>query len=355
MDVNLTLSKIAEIVGGNLHSADSLFVVKNISSLEKATDQDLAIILDRGDASVFDSVSKEKIKASKAWCFLTNTADFFAEENYILVKDSTLAFQLLVNYLKKIELQKNIPSVISSGAVVHPTAIIGMGSKIGRGTQIEAQVFVGTNCVIGSDVTLYPGVKILDGCIVGDSSIIHSGTVIGSDGFGYKITKLGMIKIPQIGIVRVGKFVEIGANCTIDRAAFDETIIGDGVKMDNLVHIAHNVKIGASTAILAQTGIAGSVTIGVGCQIGGQVAIKNDTKIGDGVKIVSKSVVMNDLEDGAIVCGIPAISFTKWKRISVIVSRLPELVKSFESAKHMFQNAGKNRPWYLRIFNIFKK
>lgn len=355
MEVNLTLSKINEIVGGELHSADPLFAVKNIASLETACEQDLAIILDRGDASVFDAVNKEKIKKSQAGCFLTNTAALFADKAYILVKDSTLAFQQLVDYLKKIELQKNIESVISSDAYIHYSSVISSGAQIGRGTQIHAHVFVGSNCIIGENVTIYPGARILDSCIVGDGSIIHSGAIIGSDGFGYKVTKHGMVKIPQIGIVKIGKFVEIGANSTIDRAAFDETVIGDGVKIDNLVHIAHNVKVGASTAILAQTGIAGSVVIGIGCQIGGQVAIKNDTKIGNGVKIVSKSAVMNDLEDGAIVCGIPAIPFTKWKRISVIVNRLPEFIKSFESAKNMFQIGGKNSPWYLKVFNIFKK
>lgn len=343
MEVNLRLSKIAEIIGGELHSADSFFVIKSISSLEKASDHDLAIILDRGDASVFDAVNKEKIKASKAGCFLTNNAELFENKNYILVKDTTIAFQQLVNYLTSVDILKNIPSTISSDSVIHPTAVVCDGAKIGRGTRIEAQAFVGRYCVIGENVTIYPGAKVLDNCIVGDGTIIHSGVVIGSDGFGYKVTKQGLIKIPQIGIVKIGRHVEIGANCTIDRAAFDETVIGDGVKMDNLIHIAHNVKVGAGTAILAQTGIAGSVTIGIGCQIGGQVAIKNDTKIGNGVKIVSKSVVMKDLEDGAVVCGIPAIPFTRWKRISVIINKLPELANE------------KTKPWYLRIFSIFKK
>ena len=263
-----------------------------------------------------------RLKNSKAGFLISCVADL-PEKKYIIVKDAVEAFTKLVDYLtvqsfaSKLDTGKSEKNV-SPTALVDPLAVICDGATVGNGSIVNALAFVGRNCVIGAGVVLYPGAKILDNCIIGDGSIIHAGAVIGSDGFGYKVTKQGMQKIPQIGIVRIGRMVEIGANCTIDRASFDETVIGDGVKMDNLVHIAHNVKIGPSCAILAQTGIAGSVQIGIGCQIGGQVAIKNDTKIGNGVKIVSKSAVLNDLVDGEVVCGMPAIPFTKWKRISVL-------------------------------------
>ena len=150
---------------------------------------------------------------------------------------------------------------------------------------------------------------------------------IGSDGFGYKVTKAGMQKIPHTGVVTVGRGVEIGANCSIDRALFDATVIGDGVKIDNNVHVAHNVIIGSGSAILAQTGIAGSAVIGMGCQIGGQVAIKNNVRIGNFAKVVSKSGVLNDIKDGETVAGIPAIPFGQWKRFVVASQKLPEMIK----------------------------
>jgi UDP-3-O-[3-hydroxymyristoyl] glucosamine N-acyltransferase len=326
MEVNLTLDKVLEIVDGVASSVDSNFLIKNIRSLEDAKESDLAVILDKGDASVFDSISIDKIKNSTAGLILSSSV-VVDGKNYIIVKDALSAFQKLFAYLSDQRARIIVEKNIEPSALIDPSAIICDGVKIGASSVIGAQVFIGRDCVIGAGVLIYPGVKILDRCLIGDGAIIHSGAVIGSDGFGYQVTKQGMKKIPQIGIVNVGRMVEVGANTCIDRAAFEETKIGDGVKIDNCVHVAHNVKIGAATAILAQTGIAGSAQIGIGCQIGGQVAIKNDVKIGNGVKIVSKSAVLNDLEDGAVVCGIPAIPFSKWKRIHVLQQKLPEYSK----------------------------
>lgn len=333
MEVNLTLDKVLEIVDGVANSVDSNFLIKNVRALESAGEFDLAVILDRGDASVFDAIGIDKIKKSAAGLFLSN-AVVVDGKNYIIVKDAVAALQKLFDYLLNQRSKKNIEKNIESTVFIDPTAVVCDGVKIGAKTVIGAQVFIGRDCVIGAGVLLYPGVKILDRCVIGDGTIIHSGTVIGSDGFGYQVTKQGMQKIPQIGIVRIGKMVEIGANSAIDRASFEETVVGDGVKIDNCVHVAHNVKIGSATAILAQTGIAGSVQIGIGCQIGGQVAIKNDVKIGNGVKIVSKSGVLNDLEDGAVVGGIPAIPFAKWKRIHVLLQKLPEMSKFLIDAQN---------------------
>ncbi len=326
--------------------------------METAESQDLAIIVERGDASVFDSVSLDKIKNSKAGLLLSSNADV-PEKNYIIVKDAVGAFQKLVNYLNQqvisnLGKNSNVGKIIDPTAFVHPSAIVCDGAKIGAGTVINALAFVGKNCVIGDRVTLHPGVKILDRCIIGYGTEIHSGAVIGSDGFGYKVTTQGMQKIPHIGIVRIGKMVEIGANTAIDRSSFDETVIGDGVKIDNLVHIAHNVKIGASTAILAHTAIGGSTQIGIGCQISGHVVIKNDIKIGNGVKIVSMSGVMHNLADNEVVCGVPAIPFTKWKRISVLQLRLPEFAKFIAEIQRFIKDS--NQSWFKRtLFKFFKK
>jgi UDP-3-O-[3-hydroxymyristoyl] glucosamine N-acyltransferase len=146
-------------------------------------------------------------------------------------------------------------------------------------------------------------------------------------------------KIPQIGIVRVGAHVELGANVTIDRAAFDETVIDDGAKLDNLVSIAHNVTVGKSSAILAQSCIGGSTRTGAGCLIGAQVAISDNMIIGNRAKIVSKSGIMENVGDGQVVAGAPAVSFTEWKRIQVILRQLPTMVRHIQK---MMQQ----QPWW---------
>ncbi len=310
MEVNLTLDKVLEIVDGVASSVDSNFLIKNIRSIEMAQECDLGVILDRGEESVFDSIAVDKIKNSVAGLILSSSI-VVDGKNYLIVKDALSSFQKLINYLSDQRARKIVEKNIDPGAFIDPSAVVCDGVKIGANSVIGAQSFIGRDCMIGAGVLIYPGVKILDRCLIGDGTIIHSGAVIGSDGFGYQVTKQGMRKIPQIGIVKIGKMVEIGANTSIDRASFDQTVIGDGVKIDNCVHIAHNVRIGAATAILAQTGIAGSAQIGSACQIGGQVAIKNDVKIGNGVKIVSKSAVLSDLDDKAVVCGIHTIFYVE--------------------------------------------
>jgi UDP-3-O-[3-hydroxymyristoyl] glucosamine N-acyltransferase len=324
--------------------ADNDFVVHRMTSLTSAESNDLAVVLDRGDASVFGAVSSDAIKNSKAGVLLTQEPFAFGHR-YIVVKDALTAFTKLTTFIMQQQVQKLAAPVIEDNVSVDPSAVIRRGSVIGAGSVVSAHVFIGIGCNIGKNALLYPGVKILDYCIIGDNVIIHAGAVIGSDGFGYQVSKTGLRKLPHVGIVRIGSNVEIGANCTIDRAMFDQTSIGDGVKLDNSVHIAHNVTVGAHTVILAQTGIAGSVEIGVGCQIGGQVAIKDHVKIGNGVKIVSTSAVMNDVKNGEIVAGVPAIQFGQWKRQMVALNKLPDIVKQANKLK---ESATKS--WWQRLF-----
>lgn len=363
MQINLTLGEIKEIIGADTCSNNILdsFLIKNISSLETADSQDIAILMDRGENSVFDNVSIEKIKNSKAG-FILSKEVVCSEKKYLLVKDPIEAFNKLVNFLNKKDLQNNCTNLIddsafvsksskiAKGVIVQQNSVILDGAIIEGDSFIGAQSFVGKNVFIGSNVKIYPSVKILDNCIIGNNTIIHSGTVIGSDGFGYSVTKTGLKKIPQIGIVKIGNDVEIGANCSIDRAAFDRTIIGNGVKIDNMVHVAHNVIIGDHTVILAQTGIAGGAIIGFGCQIGGQVAIKDHIKIGNGTKIVSKSGVMKDVEDNQIVCGIPAIQFNQWKRISVVLNKLPDYFKILTKIQTFIENKESKKSFWSRFF-----
>ncbi|MFA6526818.1 MAG: UDP-3-O-(3-hydroxymyristoyl)glucosamine N-acyltransferase [Candidatus Babeliales bacterium] len=335
MNLGFTLEQITTVINGKREfSNDSLSSIQRITSLEKATPNDLAVILDRGNASVFDQLSLDKITSSNAGVFIATRA-IVPGKNYILVDDALAAFNTLIALAKKTELETHaaLPDSDRSNITVGRNAVIEPSATIGQHTTVSALCYIGKHCTIGTNVILHPSVTILDHCVVGDYSIIHAGTVVGSDGFGYQVNATGLRKIPQIGNVVIGKGVEIGANCSIDRATFDATIISDGVKIDNNVHIAHNVFVGQSSVILAQTAIAGSARIGIGCQIGGQVAIKDNVVLGDGVKVVSKSGVLTDIAAGQTVAGIPAIPFNDWKRLTVIFKKLPELYKQTQQPK----------------------
>lgn len=355
--INLTIKELCGIIEGS-STLDNSFLIKNISSLEKASNSDLAVVFDPEDNSVFAPLAVEKIKNSKA-AIILSSKKVVDGKNYLIVKDPLAAIEKIDNFLisKKYKRTDLIHkrsyvadfAVVEDNVSVDPFAVIEDDAKIGCGSNIGANSFIGKGAQIGCNVTIHPGAKVLDRCIVGDNSIIHSGAVIGSDGFGYRVMKTGLRKVPHIGIVRIGRFVEIGANTCIDRSEFDETVIGDGVKMDNNVHIAHNVKVGPGTAILAHTGIAGSAVIGAGCQIGGLVAIRDHIVIGNYVKIVSKSAVMKNVSDGEVICGIPSVKFSEWKRIMVCMNKLPEAFKYLKGIKKYIEER-KKRGFFSRLF-----
>ncbi len=348
MNINLPLHTILAVLPGvKSCSVDQSFIFQAITSLEKATAIDFAVMLDRGDASVFDPVSLKAVERSSAGAVLAG-CDIQGKPT-IVVADVIKAYDALTAYV--LQQCRYAAAIIAPSAIVHPSAVIDSGATIGDNSVIHALVYIAQGVVIGAGVVVHAGAKILDRCIIGDGSIIQANAVIGSDGFGYQVSRHGMRKLRHIGIVRIGKAVEIGANCTIDRAMFEETIIGDGTKIDNGVHIAHNVRIGFSCAILAQTGIAGSVVVGNGCQIGGQVAIKDHVTIGDGAKIVSKSAVMNDISSGETVCGIPAIQFSQWKRIAVSLAKLPDVIKLAKQHTASAQKA-RARAWWWRLLGL---
>jgi len=206
---------------------------------------------------------------------------------------------------------------------------VGRNASIGNHTRIFPQVHVGENVQIGENCIIYPGVKIYNDCKIGDRCIIHAGTVIGSDGFGFAPQKDGSYKkIPQLGNVIIEDDVELGANVAIDRAVMGSTVIEKGVKVDNLVQIAHNVKIGAHTILVSQVGIAGSSTIGKYCTIAGQVGIVGHITIADKVTIASQSGVSNSIKnEGEILLGSPAIPASNAKRSIAVYRNLPEMYR----------------------------
>ena len=222
-------------------------------------------------------------------------------------------------------------AVVAADAVVAPSVSIGPGCVVESGVRVGANSIIGPACVIGRGAVIGAGsrlmarVTVYHGCRVGDRAILHAGVVIGSDGFGYVQADGTWEKIPQVGIVEIGNDVEIGANSTIDRARVGRTVIGDGVKIDNLVQVAHNCVIGDHTAIAALVGIAGSTTIGRGVQIGGQAGVTGHVRVGDGAVIAGQAGVTKDVPAGVFVSGFPAIPHREALKQQAHVSRLPGL------------------------------
>ena len=226
---------------------------------------------------------------------------------------------------------------IAAGATVSP------GARIGAHSVISAGAFVGPNAEIGADTWLHPNVSVLAGCRVGDRCILHAGAVIGSDGFGYAWDGSAHRKIPQRGIVRVEDDVEVGANSTIDRATFGETVIGRGTKIDNLVQVGHNVVVGESSILCAQAGIAGSSRLGAGVTLAGQVGIGDHAEIGPRATLTGQAGIASraTVPAGAVVSGMPAAPHRSFLKSAALLARLPELVRRLEALERAAGGRGK--------------
>lgn len=252
------------------------------------------------------------------------------------VKDPYSAFAALLRQYQRLMQQHLVgredPSFVDATVTLGEEVYIGAFAYLGKHVQIGnrvkiyPQAYIGDEVVIEDDSIIYPGVKIYNGCRVGKKVTLHGGCVIGSDGFGFAPQADGTLKkVPQIGIVVIEDGVEIGANTTIDRATIGQTTIRAGAKIDNLVQLAHNVEVGPSTVIAAQTGISGSTKVGAGVMIGGQVGIVGHIQIGDGAKINAQSGVSKTLGAGKTVTGSPAYDYNHALRSQAVNRRLPEL------------------------------
>ena len=229
-------------------------------------------------------------------------------------------------------------AVLGRGVNIGPNAVVGDDVSIGDKARIGPNVSIGNNCMIGQGTIIHANVSIYHGVRIGDDCILHSGSVIGSDGFGFAPSTDGWVKIHQLGTVEIGSRVEIGSNSTIDRGAIENTIIADGVKIDNLTHIAHNVKIGENTAFAAQSGIAGSTKIGKNCVFGGQSGVVGHIEIVDGVTITAKGMVTKSIKDaGVYSSGTSFSEMGRWRKnvvrfqqLDAIFKRLVKLEKEFK-------------------------
>lgn len=247
------------------------------------------------------------------------------------------AYESLAQLLTLYEASKPKKEGVHSLAFISPSAKIGKNVYIGAFAfvgenaviedyvQIYPHSFIGDNVKIGNNTLIYSGVNIYHDCHIGKECILHSGAVIGADGFGFAPTPNGYEKIPQIGIVILEDRVDIGANTCVDRATMGHTIIHEGVKIDNLIQVAHNDEIGSNTVMAAQSGVAGSTKIGQWCMIGGQVGIVGHSHIGDHVSIGAQSGIPGNVKNGSTLMGSPAIDAKAWMRSTIVFKKLPDL------------------------------
>jgi UDP-3-O-[3-hydroxymyristoyl] glucosamine N-acyltransferase len=229
-------------------------------------------------------------------------------------------------------------------ARVHPEATVMAGATVEKGASVGARsvlypgAYVGEGVTVGEDCLLYPNVTVREGCQVGSRVILHASCVVGADGFGFAFDTEGAngpehFKIPQTGIVRIEDDVEVGACTCIDRATLGETVIGRGTKIDNLVQIAHNVKVGPLSLICAQAGVSGSAELGTGVVLAGQVGVVGHIRVGDLAKVGAQSGVAHDVEDGQVVSGSPAVPHREWLKNSAALGQLGDLLKEVRALR----------------------
>lgn len=331
--MTLTLGELAERVGGEV-SGDGGCIISNVAPLKSAKPGDISFLSDT-------HFLRYLAKTSASAVILRNKDKDACPVNALVVEDPYVTYAYVAQILcplSPFDAGIHPSAEIDNKASVHKTAWIGPNVVIGANTKIAADVYIGPGCVINDNVEigessrLTAGVVIYPGTRIGKRSLFHAGAVIGSDGFGFANDNGKWIKIPQLGGVLIGDDVEVGANTTIDRGALEDTVVEDGVKLDNQIQIAHNVRIGAHTAIAACTGIAGSTTIGKRCAIGGGVGIIGHLNIVDDVHITATSFVSKSiLKPGVYSSGTPLESNHQWRKNHVRMKQLDEMARRIKN------------------------
>jgi len=291
-----------------------------------------SIILVNQSFETTEPVKATLIKVPDAYAALASLLTLVAQ--YLNPKKSGIEQPVYISQSAKIP-EKDI--------YIGAFAYIGENVQIGDNAQLYPQVYIGDNVQIGDNCILYAGVKIYSGTKIGNNCIIHAGAVIGSDGFGFAPDGEKYNKIPQIGIVEIKDRVEIGANVTIDRATMGKTSIHEGVKLDNLIHVAHNVEIGENTVMAAQVGIAGSSKVGRHCMLGGQVGISGHIQIGDNVQVGAQAGVPNSLKPNTVLLGTPAMDAKGFAKSSAVFKNLPDLQRDVTRMKQEIEQLKKSK------------
>lgn len=332
--MEFTALQIADILNG-IVEGDGSVVVTHFSKIEDGK---------AGSLTFLANPKYERFIYSTGASAVLVNEDFKASEPVkavvIRVKNAYASLAVLLDFVEKFKVKKSgvdplacisASASVADGCFVGPFACIGEGAVIGENSRVHPHCVIGDGVVVGRDCVLYPGVKVYEGCIIGNRCILHAGAVVGADGFGFAPVGEEYKKIPQLGNVVLADDVEIGANTTIDRAVMGSTTVGRGVKIDNLVQIAHNVDIGSNTVMAAQVGISGSVKIGTGCRIGGQVGIAGHIKIGDNASLAAQTGIISDIAEGATVFGTPALNARSFLRSYSLFSKLPDIYRTINS------------------------
>jgi UDP-3-O-[3-hydroxymyristoyl] glucosamine N-acyltransferase len=329
------LAELAELVGGRVEG-DPERGIEALRTLEAAGPGDLSFL---NHARYRDQAVESRAGALLVGSGLvsggTGMDDLRKDGRPLLVVDDTAyALALLLPRLHPAEAPEpgvHSTAVIDPGASVDstahvgPYAVIGAASSVGPRAAVHAHVVIGRRCAVGEGAVLHPHAVLYDDTQVGSGAIVHAGVVLGADGFGYATHGGVHHKVPQIGRVVLEVGVEVGANTTIDRATLGETRIGQGTKIDNLVQVGHNVRVGRHCILCGQAGIAGSTELGNYVVLAGQSGVSGHIKLGDGVQVAAKSAALSPVEAGKQVAGIPAVELRKWRRQAVLIARLEEM------------------------------
>jgi UDP-3-O-[3-hydroxymyristoyl] glucosamine N-acyltransferase len=340
--MELSLTEIAELVQGEIEGENTINI-HGVAKIEDAGIGEITFISNPKYAKHIDTTMASAVLVSK---------DFPATTRPVIRTNNPY-----LSFLKVLKVFHPPGETLAAG--IHPSAIIDKTTKIAAQVRIGAGVVIDRDCKIGENVSIYPGVIIGRKVVIGDNTIIyanvvlrervqigssviiHSGTIIGSDGFGFAREGQQYHKIPQVGTVIIEDDVEIGANCTIDRATLGMTILHKGVKLDNLIQVAHNVEIGENTVIAAQTGISGSTKIGKNVMIGGQVGFVGHIEIGDNTTIGAQSGVSKSLPPNSVFFGYPARPIMQAKREEAALRKLPDLLKRISELEATVNNISK--------------
>lgn len=328
--MEVTVGELALLVGGEVRGRADV-TVRCAAAVADAVEGDVVLA---EDARFFDRASR-----CGASCIIASAraGRDCPGKSVIVVGDPGGAFAVVLRHFAGREPQPDAgvgPGAVVArgaslgrGAAIGANCYIGSGASVGDGCVIYPNAYVGDGVSIGEGTVVHPGVVIYRNCRIGRRVTLHAGVVIGADGFGYRPGCGEMVKLPHIGAVEIGDGVEIGANSTVDRAKTGVTVIGAGTKIDNLVHIAHNVRIGSNCVIVALSGVAGSVRIGDNVTLAAQTGIKDHVVIGDGCVVAARAGVIGSLADGSVVSGFPARDHRTEKRAQAARLRLPEMME----------------------------
>lgn len=338
--MNTTAAELAEFLGGRLKGRPSQ-TIEGLADLESAGP---------GDLSYAEGRFLDRVAASRAGCVLVREGEF-PDRTTVHVGNPKAAFARAFAWLNPpVRPEAGVDQTarvaddvrLDSGVFIGPNTVVEAGVRIGKDSVVGAGCSIGAGSRIGASCRLHPNVVLYPGVELGDRVVLHAGVVVGSDGFGYVRDGDEYLKFPQLGRVRIEDEVEIGANTTIDRGSLGETVIGRGSKLDNLCHVAHNVRIGSRTVIAAQTGVSGSATIGDDAVIAGQVGIADHVRIDSGAVVGAQCGIPSGkrVRAGEVYWGTPARPLRDVKLQQAYISRLPRMAKDFERLRKKLEGVG---------------